>query len=97
MLIQIAEGRGVSAAEVAVASGQPRVERVNIGLCGLARRAVADSDVRSPARRLAIRCMRPGDPMGRRAGKKVGGCLGHLPQLVWEKSAAGVTSGVVML
>ena len=52
---------------VDVASGQPRAERVNDGLGGLARRAVADRDVRSPARGLAIRCVRPGDLMGCRA------------------------------
>ena len=44
-----------------------RAERINDGHGGLARRAVADRDVRSPARGLAIRCMRPGDLMGRRA------------------------------
>ena len=49
-----------------VASGQPRAKRVNDGLGRLARRAVADSDVRSPARGLA-RWVRPGDLMGRRA------------------------------
>ena len=46
---------------VDVASGQLCAERVNDGLGGLARRAVADRDVRSPARGLAIRCVRPGD------------------------------------
>jgi hypothetical protein len=53
--------------DVDVAFGQPRAERVNDGLGGLARRAVADRDVRSPARGLAIRCVRPGDLMGCRA------------------------------
>jgi hypothetical protein len=48
---------------VDVAFGQLRAERVNDGLGGLARRAVVDRDVRSPARGLAIRCVRPGDLM----------------------------------
>jgi len=89
-----------------------------MGFGGLAGRAVADRDVRSPARGLATRCVGPGDLMGRRArgvidrrqrlvrcdakhdglgmvenltegdggwirgGEYVGGCLGHLPELV---------------
>jgi hypothetical protein len=52
---------------VDVASGQLRAERVNDGLGGLARRAVADRDVRSPARGLAIRGVRRGDLMGGQA------------------------------
>ena len=51
-----------------VASGKLRAERVNDGLGGLARGAVADRDVRSKARGLAIGCMRPGDLMGCPAG-----------------------------
>jgi hypothetical protein len=46
-------------AYVDVASEKMRAERVNDGPGGLARGAVADRDVRSPARGLAIRCLRP--------------------------------------
>jgi hypothetical protein len=102
-----------------------------IGLPPSASASRAIAEPMSPARELAIRCMRPGEltgcrargvidrrqPLGRcdgehdrfgmvehlaegdggcrRVGEKVGGRLGHLPELVWEKSVAGPASSVV--